>query len=206
MKMGAGMVGATGAGALGAYYSGVFSTNENSIRSKLIKNKWVVLEDSKEDHKSRWGTSLSKYKGKYTNKDSLSEDQLKGICKDLLNSEDDKNYEEARRYCVVPRTISERLSDLDFKLLNITTGASNNGDQQKWTDIVNKYKAKGTDTKELDDLKANSLTTENTNWSTLKDKCKSVSEKDHWSEKYDLLVENSKTWCTLQGFDNLSNV
>ncbi|AEG73234.1 hypothetical protein MHF_0979 [Mycoplasma haemofelis Ohio2] len=206
MKMGAGMAGATGAGALGAYYSGVFSTNENSIRSKLIKNKWVVLEDSKEDHKSHWSTSLSKYKGKYTNKDSLSEDQLKGICKDLLNSEDDKNYEEARRYCVVPRTISERLSDLDFKLLNITTGTSNNEDQQKWTDIVNKYKTKGTDTKELDGLKANSLTTENTNWSTLKDKCKSVSEKDHWSEKYDLLVENSKTWCTLQGFDNLSNV
>nr|WP_014272654.1 hypothetical protein [Mycoplasma haemocanis] len=209
MKVGAGIAGvagSTGVGVLGAYYFGVFSTNKNDIRSKLIESNWVILEDSNKEHESHWSTALKKYKEKHSDKNQLTESQLKGICKDLLNSEDDKNYEEARKYCVVPRTISERLSDLKFQLLNTTAGTSNNADQQKWTSVVNKYKTEGIETKELDGLKTSSLNNDGTNWSTLKDKCKTVSEKDHWSEKYDLLVEGSKTWCTLQGFNNLSNV
>nr|WP_052663341.1 hypothetical protein [Mycoplasma haemofelis] len=207
MKLGAGMagvVGASGAGALGAYYSGAFSANKNTLQEKLKKDKWIILEHSKSEHSSYWGTSLTKYKAQHSGNESLTESQLKKICSDLLNEESDKNYEEARRYCVVPNKVSERLEKLGFTLLNITAdGSSNNTHQTQWTALATKYKTKGTGSKELDTLKASTITDNGANWSSLKDKCKEVSEKDHWSDQYGSLVDNSKTWCTLQGFESL---
>ncbi|AEW45517.1 hypothetical protein MHC_03285 [Mycoplasma haemocanis str. Illinois] len=204
LKLVVGAAGIAGVGALGTYYSGVFSSKKNDIRGKLIKSKWTILEDFKDEHKSHWSTALSKYKEKHTGNTNLTESQLKDICKNLLNSEDDKNYEEARRYCVVPRKISERLSDLNLQLLDITNGNSpSNKNQTQWTSLATKYKTSGTGNIQLDDLAASSINDANTNWTNLRDKCKAVSEKDHWSEKYDELVDNSKTWCTLQGFDTI---
>ncbi|AEG73151.1 hypothetical protein MHF_0893 [Mycoplasma haemofelis Ohio2] len=204
LKLGTGAAGVTGAGALGTYYSGVFSTNENTIREKLKKDRWTVLEDYKTEHKSHWNTVLGKYKEKHTGNSNLTESQLKDICKKLLNSEDDKNYEEARRYCVVPRKISERLIDLNLQLLDITNSSSpSNKNQTQWTSLATKYKTSGTGNKELDGLTASSISNASSNWTSLRDKCKTVSEKDHWSEKYSELVDNSKTWCTLQGFNNV---
>ncbi|AEW45563.2 hypothetical protein MHC_03515 [Mycoplasma haemocanis str. Illinois] len=210
MKLGAGIAGVSGAsgiGILGAYYSGVFSTNKNTIQEKLKRNKWTILEDSKSEHKSHWSTSLTKYKSKHSGNENLTETQLKKICSDLLKKEDDDSYEEARKYCVVPNKVSERLEKLGFTLLDISTsGSSSNPNQTQWTSLATKYKTKGVESKELDTLKANTINDNGANWHSLKDKCKEVSEKDHWSDKYESLVNNSKTWCTMQGFEGISSL
>ncbi|CBY92908.1 hypothetical protein HF1_09000 [Mycoplasma haemofelis str. Langford 1] len=198
----AGAGGAVGTAA-GAYHLGAFSSNKPTISDRLQKEKYKPLKDGD----SHWTKSLEEYKKNHSGKDSYTVQGLKDLCKSLLGKGESENnsYSEAKRYCVSLKKVSERLEDLGFKLLDITTTSSDsNPNKDQWTALAKKYKTEGVNSKVLDDLEASTVGDNGTNWSKLQEKCKAVFDKTHWEEKYESLVKNSETWCTLQGFNGIS--
>ncbi|CBY92881.1 hypothetical protein HF1_08730 [Mycoplasma haemofelis str. Langford 1] len=191
-------LGAASAGGFGAYHF-YSKSDDKSLRAKLISEKYAPLEAENKDHKTHWTTSLEKYKTKHTDSKQWNESQLKNLCNDLFKKEDIKtdDYNEARKYCVVPRSILERLKDLDFATLDTGEGK----ETTKWTQLSEGYKKGGTSFKKLNNLENTGIT--GSNGDTLRGKCDEVLKKDHWDDNYDALLDSSKVWCTEQGFKSL---
>ncbi|AEG73154.1 hypothetical protein MHF_0896 [Mycoplasma haemofelis Ohio2] len=199
LKLGLSLLGGTGvvgAAAAGAYHYGSFSPKINTIKDKLGKEKYQLL---KEGDSSHWTESLQKYKEKHPSESSYDERKMKGLCSNLLGKEDShtEDYNKARKYCVVPKTISERLQILGVTLLN-----TDNADAAKWKSLSDEYKKTGENDKKLSDLDKSKVEGDSNN-DQLKNKCKEVAAKTHWEDNYDSLLENTKRWCTEEGFKQL---
>ncbi|CBY92823.1 hypothetical protein HF1_08150 [Mycoplasma haemofelis str. Langford 1] len=194
----AGATGAVGTAAAGAYHYGAFSSKSPNIGDRLQTEKYTLL---KESDSTNWTKSLAQYKKKNSDKSTYTEKELKDLCKKLLSQEERENdsYSEARKYCVVPTTISGRLTSLNLNVLD----ATGSGDVEKWKGLSKEYKTKGIDSKKLDDLVNTNISDENDSGNTLKSKCKTVLEKEHWDDNYDSLIKGAESWCTLQGFNSI---
>ncbi|AEG73158.1 hypothetical protein HF1_08210 [Mycoplasma haemofelis str. Langford 1] len=173
---------------------------KETLKSKLVKDRYTPLSSSNSDHQTHWDKSLEKYKVKHNNQPSYTDAKLKEMCNGLFEKENikDEDYKIARKYCVVPRKISERLSDLKIKALS-TTG-SEDGVAEKWKKLAGEYKNKGTGDKQLNGL---THSTVKDTGDELKNKCGEVFDKEHWEENYDSLLDNAKLWCTEEGFNRL---
>ncbi|AEW45569.1 hypothetical protein MHC_03545 [Mycoplasma haemocanis str. Illinois] len=174
---------------------------KETIRDKLIKDRYTLLDGSKSEHQSHWAKSLEKYKEEYKNQTTYTEGELKTRCIELFNKEELNyaDYKVAKKYCVVPRKISERLKDIEFKSLD--TSGTQQEVTEKWKKLSEEYKKKGKGDNQLDTLAASSVN--DADGTSLKNSCKTVLEKEHWDDKYDSLLENAKSWCTEEGFKNL---
>ncbi|CBY93012.1 hypothetical protein HF1_10040 [Mycoplasma haemofelis str. Langford 1] len=192
--------GGAGLGAYGMYSYGAFSGSKaENIGTRLIEERFELLKDS---HTEQWKNSLSKYNSKTSS--SVDENRLKDICKELIskNKTSESDYKTAKLYCVVPRSVQERLKDLGLHVLK-TTGDNEDGDKSKWTKLAESYVTKGTGDNQIESL---TLTAENTgsnNWSSLRQNCKTVLEKEHWDDKFDTYFLKSKMWCTDEAFKEL---
>ncbi|AEG73160.1 hypothetical protein HF1_08230 [Mycoplasma haemofelis str. Langford 1] len=196
-------VGAAGAGGFGAYhfYFKESPSEDKSLRAKLISERYIPLELEGNKHQDHWTSSLSQYKSKHSDKNQWSEVELKNLCSGFFKKDEiiEKDYNEARKYCVVPRKISERLSDLSIKVLD--TGETK--DTDKWTKLSEEYKKSKTGFKKLHDLETSGIQSSDSTDKTLKDKCVAVFDMNHWTENYDSLLEASRIWCTESGFNSL---
>ncbi|CBY92879.1 hypothetical protein HF1_08710 [Mycoplasma haemofelis str. Langford 1] len=172
---------------------------KETIQAKLVKDKYTPLNSSDPQHQAHWQTSLGKYKEEYKNQTEYTEEKLKALCNDLFNKEDidTSDYKVAKKYCVVPRKISERLKDIEFTALD--TSGTKSEVTEKWKKLSAEYKKNGTGDRQLDSV----ASVDDANGDALKNGCKTVLEKEHWDSKYDSLLENAKTWCTEEGFKKL---
>ncbi|AEG73248.1 hypothetical protein MHF_0993 [Mycoplasma haemofelis Ohio2] len=179
----------------GIYLANASSAEKNTVRLKLQDEKYIIL---KPDDSGHWRVSLEKYRSSHNDKSSYTEKNLKDLCASLLEKKDSElaSYNEAKKYCVVPNTISQRLTALEFNPLK--TGEAD--DTDKWKKLSAEYKKGEGDFKKLSGLESNSI---NDDGKALKDKCKDVFSKDHWTENYDTLLESSKDWCTEEGVNKL---
>ncbi|AEW45519.1 hypothetical protein MHC_03295 [Mycoplasma haemocanis str. Illinois] len=201
LKLGLSLLGGTGivsTAVAGAYHYGYFSSKTNTIKDRLINEKYQLL---KEGDSSHWTESLKKYKEKHPSESSYDEPKIKKLCQDLVGRVNfsKEDYNKAKKYCVVPQTISERLKALEFTLLD--TNGSNS--TTKWKSLSDEYKNTGENDKKLSDLNKSEVGNGDSNGDKLKSKCKDVSSKTHWEDNYDSLLENTKRWCTEEGFKQL---
>ncbi|AEW45565.1 hypothetical protein MHC_03525 [Mycoplasma haemocanis str. Illinois] len=205
-KLGFALLGGTGVAgttAVGVYRFKVFSSKSSTIGDLLEKEKYQLLKEKDSDHQKHWKESSDKYKEKYTDKSSYNEDKMKELCRDLLGKEEThkSEYDQAKKYCVVPRKISERLKDLG--LTQLSTTGSESGVTDKWKKLSTEYKTKGEGDKKLSDLDKSTINDDTSTGDSLKNKCKTVFDKGHWETDYDSLLENAKRWCTDEGFNQL---
>ncbi|AEG73238.1 hypothetical protein MHF_0983 [Mycoplasma haemofelis Ohio2] len=195
------MAGIGSAGLGGGIYLASGNNNpevvEETIKSKLLKDKYVPLEANS----PHWAKSLEKYNSSRSGQTAYTQEQLKELCEGLFKKEEigSDDYNVAKKYCVIPQKISERLKALSFKTID-TTG-SDSSTTEKWKKLSKAYKSQGSGNKQLDNL-ANSGV-DDQDGSALKNKCKDVFDKEHWDQHYDTLLERSKLWCTEEGLSNL---
>nr|WP_014272348.1 hypothetical protein [Mycoplasma haemocanis] len=196
--LGIGAVGGlTVGGVLGSKY--LFKSNKRILRNRLEKEKYKILDFSKD---SEWTTVLEAYnKAKDTQgkrfidgNGEVQLNDLKESCKSILDGDgDDSLFNKARKWCVVPRNISERLYDLSLNPLKTNDDTEEKGDKSKWETISRQYENDGN--KGIKDL---SLVGSD-KWKALRDKCKSFFSQDPWSNDYDTNLEVSKDWCVVEG-------
>ncbi|AEG72860.1 hypothetical protein MHF_0588 [Mycoplasma haemofelis Ohio2] len=198
--MGIGAIGGlTVGGVLGSKY--LFESNHKTLKDRLEKEKYKILDFSKD---SEWTAVLDAYnkakdstsKRFISNSSEVQLKDLKDSCKSALSGkeEDDSLFDKARKWCVVPRNISERLSDLSLSPLKTTDDTEDKGDKSKWEAIGKQYESKGNNK-----IAGLSLTTSNAdNWKSIRDKCKVFFSQDPWSNDYDTNLEVSKDWCVAE--------
>ncbi|AEG72641.1 hypothetical protein MHF_0362 [Mycoplasma haemofelis Ohio2] len=190
--------GAIGGGVYFAYPSSSDPKPIATIRGKLTKEKYVILQEGDSQH---WQAVLDKYnsaeyKGKrFTTKEgTTSLEDLKKDCSTTLSKEEgDSSYEKAKLWCTVPRTVQERLKDLGIEVLKTEGDDENTGDKSKWVALEGEYRNKGNnDIKELQ----LDTTTNDTSWQKLRNKCKEHIGKDKWSDEYDYYLDKVAKWCS----------
>ncbi|CBY92910.1 hypothetical protein HF1_09020 [Mycoplasma haemofelis str. Langford 1] len=169
-------------------------SEDKTIRSKLKKAGFDILDTNGSAH---WGDLKTQYnKAKQTaskifdtgDKD-VTEDELKGLCKVALDKgEEDASYEKAKRWCVVPVSVTAHLNKWGLKA--ISTEKSGDTQQTKWTELASKY---GTGENKIKDVAT--LTGSNT-WETLRDKCKEIGEKKNYEDDFDAHLLPFQGWCS----------
>ncbi|CBY92916.1 hypothetical protein HF1_09080 [Mycoplasma haemofelis str. Langford 1] len=193
---------ATGGGIYLASKNLPSSEEKNTILLKLQNDRYTLLKSNDSNHQDHWKTSKEKYISSHSDKSSYTEKDLKDLCTSLLGKKDSEleAYNEARKYCVVPNTISQRLTALGLRPLK--TGESE--DTEKWKKLSVEYKKGGENFKKLNDLEHSTINDETTTGQSLRNKCKDVFAKDHWIENYDTLLDSSKDWCTEEGVSRIT--
>ncbi|AEG73203.1 hypothetical protein MHF_0946 [Mycoplasma haemofelis Ohio2] len=198
-----GGTGAVGTAAAGAYHFGAFSSQSPTVGDLLKKERYQLLKAKESGHQNYWKESTNKYKEKNSGQPSYDEVKMKELCRNLLSKDETHKdgYEQARKYCVVPRTVSERLKDLGLTPLNTTGSEANLTD--KWKKLSAEYKKTGENDKKLSDLDKSTINDDTSTGALLKGKCQTVFSKGHWETDYDSLLDNAKRWCTEEGFNQL---
>nr|WP_014272863.1 hypothetical protein [Mycoplasma haemocanis] len=160
---------------------------KKSISQVLMENKYVPLDPDRSDN---WNTVLTKYNNAHSSA-NRQEDQLKNYCRVLLDKKEfvDSDYKEARRWCVSPQTVTERLAL--FKKTPLSTNDPGTTDDNDWKQKIASH---GHATK-------NKLThtfngDETQNLKGIKAECKTLNEKSNDLETFEDDFSKSFDWCS----------
>ncbi|CBY92882.1 hypothetical protein HF1_08740 [Mycoplasma haemofelis str. Langford 1] len=186
-------LGAAGAGGFGIYYFKDSETKIVSIKDRLVSEGFKILSPSEQSH---WTDLKNAYNNKKSDSNKvfevtstdIKEETLKTLCEGALKkSEDDSSYSKAKKWCVVPVSINQHLSNLKLNPLS-TTG---NGSQEAWNKIVTEYEKDENSGKRFSDLS----TLSDQKWEKIRDKCNTLSSKKNYDDDFDASLESSKRWC-----------
>ncbi|AEW45594.1 hypothetical protein MHC_03670 [Mycoplasma haemocanis str. Illinois] len=185
--------GTIGIGGFGAYSFKTSSNNIRYIKDRLEESQYTLLSLNENKHKSYWNKSLQEYKKKHPFDSPLHVEDLKAICKQAFLGEyqDDDSYAKARRYCVVPRKISERIKDLGLNLLDMKGKL----DEREWQWLSFEYSYIGEGNRKLGTLDKNSTKDYRNNWTLLRNECQKELMKDHWTPNYYFILKSVQRWC-----------
>ncbi|AEW45152.1 hypothetical protein MHC_01430 [Mycoplasma haemocanis str. Illinois] len=155
---------ACGVGAMGVVGTGCYfvSTNletskKKTIANRLSKEKFILL-NFETGNLEEWKSVLKEYEkvGNVDKFDGISLDttssdkdgkniaSLKAACKDLVVKEDlsEDLYRKARRWCVIPQSIKDRMEALGDKILDYTSEKSSNASWAAWEEKIKTYTGK----------------------------------------------------------------
>lgn len=223
MHIGARM--AIGVGSVGGVIGGGYGLNKllsnETIKSKLEANKYVLLNKDNKEHEKHWTTILTSYKttikAQPTSKFKFSDfdlqevppnkgdiAKLKKLCEEILkkrtfeDSKDEENYKKASKWCTIPQKASERLDIDGFKTLDPTIDASKaNTDDNEWTEKIKSYLNGGKEKKIADWGEEKTLKNDKAGKEALMKKCKTLQDTETHNEKYETIFEEAKQWCAV---------
>ncbi|CBY92976.1 hypothetical protein HF1_09680 [Mycoplasma haemofelis str. Langford 1] len=160
------------------------STPKSTVQDKLKQNGYSPLDLEKSDG---WSEVLGAYNQHKNNLSirfdhgdrEISEQELKDACSSAFNSDD--KYENAKRWCVVPYSVSQVLTSKSFKVLDVDS------DEDEWDNLKGQYKEN-----EIPGLVLRSTE----DWQSLRTKCKELVEKKPWSDGYEDSISHATRWCT----------
>ncbi|AEG73212.1 hypothetical protein MHF_0955 [Mycoplasma haemofelis Ohio2] len=186
-------------GGLGAYKlyssSGVEkSISSGTIEDRLKAEEFSILgtEPSDEANWTKIKEAYEKVKTDPTKAFSEKSGDLKDLCKAALSKQEtDSDYPKAKRWCVVPISLSSHLNKLGFKSLSSQDDASN-PDKTKWENMVTEHKKDENKSKRISDL--GSL--DNEGWKVIMKKCKEIGDKQNYDDEFTSKFENYKDWCS----------
>ncbi|AEW45106.1 hypothetical protein MHC_01200 [Mycoplasma haemocanis str. Illinois] len=136
-------VGLTGSFAGGGYLIYIYN-NKTTLEDRLLKDKFKILplKAGKENNEG-WSAVLTEYKkdtipSQYkfsipldATSDDANIEKLKTECSKVLSGKySDSSYSKAKRWCVVVRSLKERLEDTGFRVLDNSEGSNN--DDSEW--------------------------------------------------------------------------
>ncbi|AEW45428.1 hypothetical protein MHC_02830 [Mycoplasma haemocanis str. Illinois] len=164
----------------------------------LLRDKGYSVMKSES---SGWNTLLSAYKEgknsdivKFGSSSNISEEDLKRECASALEDILTSSYEKAKRWCVEPKKVSDKLKDVGLTPLK-TEGVSGQDDSENWKKLEKEYVKEGSEKIEGSNI---SQTTNDTSWQGLRDACKKLFESNPWDDSYDSSLKLSKKWCVSQ--------
>ncbi|CBY92874.1 hypothetical protein HF1_08660 [Mycoplasma haemofelis str. Langford 1] len=192
----AGLGGAAGIG------GGIYLLNSNSktptykkgtVGHKLQSEKFTILNaEGDADH---WKLLKEEYnKAKSTTSkvfeshtSDIEEGKLKELCKSALEKDEgDASYSKAKRWCVVPVSVSEYLKN--WNIVALPTNTDNSDKQDKWTALANSYESSNNKI-------SNVATLSDQKWQTLRAECKKLEVKKNYDDDFDSAFGSSKIWC-----------
>ncbi|CBY93323.1 hypothetical protein HF1_13150 [Mycoplasma haemofelis str. Langford 1] len=202
---GLGAAGAIGGG-VALYKSDVFAT-KTTLRELVQKDKWTLLTASDTTHISTILTAYKKEPNKVTLRfegfagtEENANNKLLEECQkasNKLSSDEQKEtlLKQIKKWCVVPKTVSARLEDLDLKALDTTapTG-SNNSESQAWID---KGKEHNSGSKKIEGVTTNG--DEKANAKALREGCEKKNAVNSYDEDFESSLGISIQWCSVKG-------
>ncbi|CBY92827.1 hypothetical protein HF1_08190 [Mycoplasma haemofelis str. Langford 1] len=169
---------------------------KKTIQDKLQKEGFQILNSSEGQH---WGTLKDAYNSAKSEESkvfavinsNIDENKLKDLCKSALEKdEEDASYSKAKRWCVVPVTVSDYLSKLGRRALS--TASSGETDKDQWEKLAAKYESAPDKIASVTSLGA-----DNNKWSTLRQKCGELGAKKNYEDNFDTNLASSKVWCSV---------
>ncbi|CBY92280.1 hypothetical protein HF1_02720 [Mycoplasma haemofelis str. Langford 1] len=202
---------AAGAGLTGSLAGGgylVYTHNTKpTLEDRLIKDKFKILPlKAGKGNNEGWSIILAEYKkDTATSKFSISLDssddvnieKLKVECTKALSGEySDASYSRAKRWCVVARSLKERLEDTGFRILDNTESTST--DDGEWVKKESIYKDRDLSGIE-DDLKT-AAGDKGKRKDVIKKGCKSLLEGDSktFSDDFDDKYSKAEKICAVK--------
>ncbi|AEG72744.1 hypothetical protein MHF_0472 [Mycoplasma haemofelis Ohio2] len=202
-------LGAACAVGTGSYFALTRSSGDETPKIKLseqlVKDGFTLL-NFEDGNQAEWTTILEKYKAgskeKFEGLNLLGDGEadhankniasLKGFCKALVGATDfSKSYNKARRWCVVPKKVSEIFTTLKKTVLKNEDSQSENNDQ--WKIKIGSYDGKAlpisgvnwSQTGETEQIKA------------LKKGCKDLFAKDvkTYDDAFEEDYRTAERWC-----------
>ncbi|AEW45143.1 hypothetical protein MHC_01385 [Mycoplasma haemocanis str. Illinois] len=179
-------------------------TSIKSVSDKLKEEHFTPITEE-----SDWNKMLTKYNqqknevdGRFTSKnEDVKIEELKSSCKEILSEDsvNSKNYAKARRWCTIPKTLSNLLTSHKLTLLNTNDG--NESSKGDWEKLQKAYETSSDN--RITGLDLGSVA--NDKWKKLKAKCKEISEKDSTEVNFETLFSNLKKWCIKEESDRLNS-
>lgn len=195
--------------------------SQEDIASKLKARKYEILtEDPK--HEEHWTSILESYKKVAATNSPLkfegfngenkspehpnAKDKLKELCKETISkaiSEDDKeaSYNKAKKWCVVPQTVSQRLTRDGLMSLNTSKAeASENLHKKQWEDKIADYIKSDNQHKITKPIWADDQQPKTSDPADIKkliEQCKKLQETKTHQEDYETIFEDAKRWCAV---------
>ncbi|AEG73562.1 hypothetical protein MHF_1326 [Mycoplasma haemofelis Ohio2] len=159
-----------------------------SVSQFLVENQYTLLDTNSQD---KWSEVLEKYKKAYPQ--GITEvSKLQSYCKDLLDKKGfgESDYKEARRWCVSPVSVNNRLSLFGRKALSTET--SQNADDTQWNGKLSSHA----------NALSNKLSREfsgdaSANLKAIKEECKTLNDKTNDEESFDEDFSKSMSWCSV---------
>ncbi|AEG73251.1 hypothetical protein HF1_09140 [Mycoplasma haemofelis str. Langford 1] len=196
--------GALGASGFGIYhlYSGEpvpevqtkteVTVEVRNLRSKLTSQGFTILTSAPENQK-HWEEIKTEYdkvkaipsKSFHPTSQEVTIPYLQDLCKTQLEQDRDDLFENVKRWCVVPTTISNHLVNL--KLTPLSISDSDEPDKSNWEALAKEY---GTSGEQVSDW-----TIPPSEWKKLKEKCKEVSGKKNYDDDFNFGLHTSMRWC-----------
>ncbi|CBY93148.1 hypothetical protein HF1_11400 [Mycoplasma haemofelis str. Langford 1] len=201
----------TAAGGVGAVSTGAYfampSKEDVSIRARLEKSGYSILNLDKKDttQSGEWGKIKTAY-GKeseallrFSNvvKDTdYTVSGLKDACSSLLSSESkkDEDLEKARRWCVVPVTVSSRLGD-KLSLMDTTT-TTTNADDSLWDKKLKEHQDANSKLPKIPNVWGTEATDDAKKKNALKTKCGEMAKLSTFDKDFETFVSYTRDWCT----------
>ncbi|OAL09982.1 hypothetical protein A6V39_03655 [Candidatus Mycoplasma haematobovis] len=181
---------------------------KNSIGDKLEREKYILLSQDSQT----WSTILDKYKevtasktnfkfddfdgNKPSGSDKEAVDILKDHCQKTLSKKEtdaDSNavFEKARKWCVVPISVTEILDKQGFKALD--TGATKTG----WEAKIKGYKTAAAGVQKIANLtlSTDANTTIEKDYTDIKEKCRTISTVKNHDATFEETLKGFELWC-----------
>ncbi|CBY93014.1 hypothetical protein HF1_10060 [Mycoplasma haemofelis str. Langford 1] len=164
-----------------------------TIKDRLKRDGYSPLDVGKSDG---WSEVLNAYNQKKDSPDlrfdhgneQISEQRLKDTCAEVFKEDEkDSKYEKAKKWCVIPNSVSQVLVSKSLKVLD--TSKTGEEDKTKWEPLKTQYKD--------NDIPNFSLTSQD--WKVLRTKCKDLVGKKPWDDDYKTSITHAERWCIDKG-------
>ncbi|CBY93310.1 hypothetical protein HF1_13020 [Mycoplasma haemofelis str. Langford 1] len=199
---GLGMAGAIGGGGVALYKSELFKTQ--TTLGELVKNdKWTLLTASNTSQIDAILTAYKKESPKpthtfdgFTGKENDAKEKLLAECQKASNttyndSEQDTLLKKIKKWCVVPKTVSQRLKDLNLTTLDTKAPSDSGSETAEW---IEKGKSHHKDSQKIQGVTTNG--TEATDAKLVREECAKKNEINSYDESFEESLEISRKWCT----------
>ncbi|AEW45857.1 hypothetical protein MHC_05005 [Mycoplasma haemocanis str. Illinois] len=202
---GLGALGMIGGGGIALYKSELFKT-KTTLGELVRQDKWTLLNSSNTDQISK---ILEAYKKSSPNKPTLlfpafngtenkAVEKLLEECQKAsskLSDDPDKDIflRQIKKWCVVPKTVSQRLNDLGYKTLSTEAPSGSTNEQSEWVE-------KGKSHHGTHDHKIKDITTtgdQNNDAKVIREACKKKNETNSYDEDFDDALRASTLWCSV---------
>ncbi|AEG72855.1 hypothetical protein MHF_0583 [Mycoplasma haemofelis Ohio2] len=201
LALAGGIGGACGGGALLAKnINSQPKTSSTRVKDRLQSERYKLLNlsDTSSEGWSRVKTTYGNESNdgkRFPNVEKSGDSTVAGIqnhCRDLIEKEEvtDDDYLKARRWCVIPVTVSSKFST--GALLNNSEDDST--DNTLWDKLAKKHWGEGVDAKSK--ISSENKSSEEEKRNEIKLKCKSSAESDSTSEDFYETVNKVNTWCS----------
>ncbi|AEG73657.1 hypothetical protein MHF_1423 [Mycoplasma haemofelis Ohio2] len=210
LASGLGAAGAVGGG-IALHKSGAFETKV-TLKEVIEKDKWTLLTSSNTEQINKILTAYKKnedpkptllFEGFSGNEENASQRLLEECQKSSSKPFDDSNKDtllkQIKKWCVIPKTVEQRLKDSNLKAIDTTAPTNPTTEKQEWVTQGSKHKEGAS--------KISGVATtgnEQELAKALREGCKGKNAVNSYDEDFETALNLSTLWCSTK-IDNVNS-